>query len=65
VLYNAFLSIGHLKRAHSLVHLSTPHVIHVPWTHPTQHPDCISIGSAVLHSSRQNHYTSQSALKRD
>jgi len=27
---------------------SRPHLIHVPWAHPSQHPNGISIGSAIF-----------------
>jgi len=38
MLYNAFQSARHPRSSPSHVGIYNPHVIHVPWTHLTQHP---------------------------
>jgi len=64
--YDAFQSVRHPKSALS-VRASTPHVIHVPWTHHRLSiPNCILIGSAVFAQfTAKCLYTSQCELKRD
>jgi len=47
MLYNAFHLARHPKSALSHWGNLHPHVIQVPCTHLTQHPNCISIGSVI------------------